>query len=167
MILIAAVDRNWSIGRRGELLVRIPLDQKRFQSVTMGGVVIMGRKTFESLPNPGYLPDRKNVVLTKDVTYKCKNAMVVHSVDECVAYIKTLEDAGVSPDRIFCIGGGQVYSLLLPYCDRAFITMIDYDYEADTHMPCLDELPDWTLEEESDEMTYFDLEFYFRTYVRT
>ena len=161
MKLIAAVDSNWSIGYHNELLVRIPNDQKWFQKVTTGKVVVMGRKTLESFPNGIPLKNRTNIVLTGDKSLKVKDAVLVHSVDEL------LEELGNYPSEdIYVIGGESVFEALLPYCDTAHITKIDYEYQADRHLPNLDKLPDWRVEEESEEQTYFDLEYTFVKYVR-
>ena len=81
MNLIAAVDQNWAIGNKNELLVRIPADQKFFRETTTGKVVVMGRKTLESFPNGLPLKNRTNIVLTHDHTYKVPGAVVVHDMD--------------------------------------------------------------------------------------
>ena len=161
MNIIAAVDSNWAIGYKNDLLVRIPNDQKWFQKVTTGKVVVMGRKTLESFPNGIPLKNRTNIVLTGDKSLKVKDAVLVHSVDEL------LEELGNYPSEdIYVIGGESVFDALLPYCDTAHITKIDYEYQADRHLPNLDKLPDWRVEEESEEQTYFDLEYTFVKYVR-
>ena len=82
MNLIAAVDKNWAIGKNNELLVRIPMDQKFFRETTTGKVVVMGRKTLESFPNGLPLKNRTNIVLTHNPNYKVNDAIVVHSLDE-------------------------------------------------------------------------------------
>ncbi|MCR5742939.1 MAG: dihydrofolate reductase [Lachnospiraceae bacterium] len=166
MRLIAAVDKNWGIGYKNELLVRIPMDQKQFQALTMGRVIIMGRKTFESLPGGVALRGRKNVVLTRDENFKAKDAYVVHSVDECLELIKTFKEKGYREDDIYVIGGQRIYEQFLPMCDTAIITEINYEYAADAYLDDLSKSPDWVMTDESDEMTYFDLEFYFRKYER-
>lgn len=161
MNIIAAVDSNWAIGYKNDLLVRIPNDQKWFQKVTTGKVVVMGRKTLESFPNGIPLKNRTNIVLTGDTSLKVKDALLVHSVDEL------LEELNNYPSEdIYVIGGESVFEALLPYCDTAHITKIDYEYQADRHLPNLDRLPEWQVEEESEEQTYFDLEYTFVKYVR-
>ena len=82
MKLIAAVDKNWAIGKNNQLLVRIPMDQKFFRETTTGKVVVMGRKTLESFPNSKPLKNRTNIVLTHNKDYKVEGAVVVHSLDE-------------------------------------------------------------------------------------
>ena len=161
MNIIAAVDSNWAIGYKNDLLVRIPNDQKWFQKVTTGKVVVMGRKTLESFPNGIPLKNRTNIVLTGDTSLKVKDALLVHSVDELLEELKNYPS-----EDIYVIGGESVFEALLPYCDTAHITKIDYEYQADRHLTNLDRLPEWQVEEESEEQTYFDLEYTFVKYVR-
>ncbi len=161
MNCIAAVDRGWSIGRGGSLLVSIPADMKFFREMTLGKTVIVGRRTLESFPQKKPLKGRKNIVLTRDPDYRCEGAVVVHSVEE------TLREAEKTPSEdVFVIGGESVYRALLPWCDTAYITRIDYRYDADTAFPNLDEDPEWSLSEEGEEQTSFDLEFRFCVYRR-
>ena len=82
MNLIVAVDKNWAIGNKGNLLVSIPADQKLFRQETTGKVVVMGRKTLESLPGGAALKGRTNVVLTRDLNYKKKDVVIMHSMEE-------------------------------------------------------------------------------------
>ena len=88
MNLIAAVDKNWAIGKNNQLLVRIPADQKFFRETTTGKVVVMGRKTLESFPNGLPLKNRTNIVLTRDKNYKVKDAIVLHSMDELMVELE-------------------------------------------------------------------------------
>ena len=159
MNVIAAVDKNWAIGNRNALLVKIPRDQKLFMEMTKGKVVVMGRTTLESLPQKQPLGNRINIVLSTDKNYKVKGATVVSSLEALFA-----ELGQYASDDIFVIGGESIYRQLLPYCDTAHITKIDYTYEADAHFPALDKLPEWELVADSDEQTYFDLEYYFLKY---
>ena len=161
MKLIAAVDSNWGIGRGNKLLVSIPEDMKFFRETTMGNVVVMGRKTLESFPNSKPLKNRVNIVLTRDNTYSVEGAIIIHSKEQLKE-----ELTKYNSDDIFVIGGESIYRLLLDDCQRAFVTYVDYSYDADTYFPNLDEMPDWKLAEESEEQTYYDIEFYFRTYTR-
>lgn len=161
MKLIAASDKNWGIGLKGKLLVSIPNDMKFFVSKTTGNVVVMGRKTLESFPNGLPLPNRVNIVLTSNKNYDGKGATVVSGVE------KLKEELAKYPNKdVFVIGGGSIYEQLLSECDEAFITKIDYAYDADTYLPNLDEDPDWEVIEESDEQTYFNLLYRFMTYRR-
>jgi len=159
MDLIVAVDNNWAIGNKGELLVSIPEDMKFFRQTTMGSVVVLGRKTLAGFPNGLPLKGRDNIILSTNMDYKVKDALVVHSKEELLEKLKIYEDR-----QIFVIGGGAVYEMLLPYCKYAHVTKINYSYQADTHFPNLDKLDNWKIVEESDEHTYFDLEYYFYKY---
>lgn len=159
MNLIAAVDENWAIGKNNQLLVRIPADQKFFREMTTGKVVVMGRKTLESFPNGQPLKNRTNIVLTHNKDYAVKDAVVVHSMDELHEELKKYDS-----DDVFVIGGEKIYEQLLDECDVAHITKIDFAYDADAYFPNLDEDPRWQITADSEEQTYFDLEFYFYKY---
>ena len=161
MKLIAAVDKNWAIGNKGQLLVSIPQDQKMFRDETMGKVIVMGRKTLESFPNGLPLKNRTNIVLTHDHTYKVPGAVVVHDMDELHEELKKYDS-----EDIYVIGGETIYRQLLDECDVAHITKIDYAYDADAYFPNLDERPEWKITADSEEQTYFDLEYYFYRYER-
>ena len=161
MQLIAAVDSNWAIGNKNQLLVQIPLDQKMFRQETFGKVVVMGRKTFESLPGQVALDGRTNIVLTKNPQYKARGAIVVHSLEELDKELQNFDT-----NQVYVIGGAMVYEELLERCTVAHITKIDYCYQADAYLTNLDESPDWQCTAESDEQTYFDLEYYFYRYER-
>lgn len=162
MNLIAAVDRNWAIGRNGKLLVSIPQDMVYFRQMTTGKVVIMGRKTLESFPKKKPLRNRaENIVITRQTDYQAEGATVVHSVEEALNAAARYDTRDV-----FVIGGGEVYRSLLPYCDTAYITKIDFAYDADTRLPDLDHDPEWEKVRATDELTYFDLVYEFDTYRR-
>ena len=161
MNIIVAADKNWGIGRNNELLVSIPADMKMFRQETTGKVVVMGRKTLESFPNGLPLKNRTNIVLTGNKNYKANGAIIVHTIEELLEEIKKYPS-----DEVYCIGGDSVYKQLLPYCDTAHVTKIDFAYEADSHFPNLDEMPEWKITAESEEQTYFDLEYTFVKYER-
>lgn len=161
MNLIAAVDKNWAIGCKNSLLVRIPADQKFFRETTTGKVVVMGRRTLESFPNGQPLKNRVNIVLTHEKNYRVSGAVVVHSLEELYE-----ELSGYPDGDVYVIGGETVYRELLPKCDTAYITKIDYEYEADAYFPNLDEADDWQVVQAGGEQTYFDLEYYFYQYGR-
>ena len=161
MNMIVAVDSNWAIGHKGKLLVSIPEDMQFFRRETTGKVVVMGRKTLESFPNGLPLKNRVNVVITKDKEYNVKDAIICHSIEEALEVLKQYND-----EDIYVIGGESVYRQFLPYCSLAHVTKINYSYDADTYFPNLDEMDEWTIEESSDERTYFDLEYEFVKYVK-
>ena len=154
MNIIVAVDKNWAIGKDNKLLVSIPADMKMFRQETTGKVVVMGRKTLESFPNGLPLKNRTNIVLTGNKDYNVKDAIIVHTVEELLEEIKKYPS-----EEVYCIGGDSVYKQLLPYCDTAHVTKIDFAYEADSYFPNLDEMPEWKVTAESDEQTYFDLDY--------
>ena len=159
MNLIAAVDKNWAIGKNNQLLVRIPADQKFFRETTTGKVVVMGRKTLESFPNGQPLKNRTNIVLTRNKDYAVKGAVAVHSMDELHDELKKYNS-----EDVFVIGGEKIYEQLLDECDVAHVTKIEFAYDADSYFPNLDENPDWEITGDSEEQTYFDLEYYFYRY---
>ena len=130
MNIIVAVDKNWAIGKDNKLLVSIPADMKMFRQETTGKVVVMGRKTLESFPNGLPLKNRTNIVLTGNKDYNVKDAIIVHTVEELLEEIKKYPS-----EEVYCIGGDSVYKQLLPYCDTAHVTKIDFAYEADSYFP--------------------------------
>lgn len=161
MILIAAADKNWGIGNNNSLLVHIPADQKFFRETTTGNVVIMGRRTLESLPGGRPLKDRENIVLSSTLSPDTPGITVVKDIESLLSGI------GKYPsDKVFCIGGAAVYKELLPYCDRALITRIDNVFEADAYLPDLDSSEEWELTDPGEEETYFDLIYHFTEYRR-
>lgn len=162
MNLIVAVDNNWAIGCRGGLLVRIPNDHKNFRNKTVGKVVVLGRKTLETFPQKMPLAGRTNIILSTDTGYKVKDADVVHSEEELLEELKKYND-----EEVYIIGGESVYNLMLPYCDTAYVTKIDHDYEADSYFPNLDLMGDWEIADEGEEQTYFDIAYQFTKYERT
>lgn len=145
MKLIVAVDKEWNIGNKGELLFRLPLDMKFFRTQTTGKVVVMGRKTLESFPNGKPLKNRVNIVLSRDKGYSVDGAEVVSDTDELAEKLKEY-----NTDDIYVLGGEAIYRLLLPMCDTAVITHVDaVASEADKKFP---ELGDgWKLEKIIDE----------------
>ena len=161
MNLIVAVDNNWAIGNKNELLIRIPNDMKHFREETTGKVVVLGRKTLETFPQGLPLKNRTNIILSKDKNYKVKDAIVVHSIKELLEELKNYPD-----ENIYIIGGDSVYRQMLPYCDVAHVTKIEHAYEADAFFTDLDVDPEWEITAESDEQTYFDIAYYFLKYER-
>lgn len=161
MNLIVAVDSNWAIGNKNELLIRIPNDHKHFREETLGKVVVLGRKTLETFPQGLPLAKRTNIILSKDKNYKVKDAIVVHSIEELLEELKNYAD-----EDIYIIGGDSVYRQMLPYCNVAHVTKIDHAYEADAYFPNLDEDEAWEITADSDEQTYFDIAYEFLKYER-
>lgn len=161
MNCIVAVDENWAIGYKNELLVRIPADQKFFRQETTGKVVVLGRKTLETFPQGRPLPNRTNIIVSTKQDYEVKDAIVVHSIEELLEELKKYDT-----NDVYIIGGDSVYKQMLPYCDTAHVTKIDRAYEADTYFPNLDEMEEWEITADSDEQVYFDLTYHFLKYER-
>jgi dihydrofolate reductase len=131
--IIAALGANSrAIGRENKLLWHIPEDMKRFKELTSGHPVIMGRKTWESLPEKFRpLPARVNIVVTRDLTYSTKGASLAGSLEEAIAKARSAEGAS----EIFIIGGGQLYAEALPFTDRLYLTLVEDDKEGDVLFP--------------------------------
>ena len=161
MNLIVNVDKNWAIGYHGKLLVNIPEDMKFFRSETTGKVVVLGRKTLAPFPGGLPLKNRTNIILTRNPEFTVKGAVVCHSVEEVLEELKNYPS-----EDVYIIGGDTIYRQFLPYCDVAHVTRTDHAYDADTWFPNLEEDPDWELTGQSEEKTYFDLEFTFCRYER-
>ncbi len=159
MIAIASADRRWGIGLKDQLLVRIPSDMKNFRNHTLNHVVVLGRKTLAGFPNGLPLAQRTNIILSRKKDFTVRGGITVSSKEELLR-----ELAKYPSDEIYIIGGGSVYEMMLPYCDTAIITRIDYVYEADTFFPDLDKHPDWELTEESEEETCFSIEYCYQIY---
>lgn len=161
MNVIVAVDKNWAIGYQNKLLISIPADMRFFREVTSNKVVIMGKNTLESFPGGQPLKNRVNIVIALEKDYKVKDATVVYSIEEALEEAKKYKS-----EDVFVIGGASIYRQMLPYCDVAHITKIDYAYQADTYFPNLDQMEDWHLAEETEEQTYYDLSYTFCRYER-
>ena len=153
--MIAAVGKNLELGKDNNLIWHFKDDMAFFKETTTGSSIIMGRKTFESLPK--VLPRRKNIIITKKEDYKAEGATVVHSISEALNEVES--------DTAFIIGGGDIYRQFLPKAEKLYLTEIEAECpDADAYFPNLDEKPEWQITGDSEEQTYFDLEFYFLRY---
>ena len=159
MDLIVAVDNKWGIGRNGGLLASIPTDMKYFKEHTTGKVVVMGRRTLESMPRKRGLPNRINYVLTTNPDYEAERCIVVNSEDELW---KELEQ--YDPDDVFLIGGAALYNRFYKMCDRLYVTKMDADLDADTFITCFDDDPDYEVVSESEPVTENGITFRFVVY---
>ena len=139
MELIVAVYDDWGIGKDGTQPIALSADRKFFRETTRGAMVIVGRKTLADFPGGRPLPNRVNVVLTKQ-DIALADVIICHSPEEAVAIAETAE-------RAMVIGGGSIYRQLLPYCDTAYITKVHALPESDTFFPNLDQDPQWKLEQ--------------------
>ena len=124
--LIAAMGGNRVIGNNNSMPWRLPKDLAYFKKLTLGNTVVMGRKTFESIGKP--LAGRKNIILTRDKGYTREGCLVVHSIEEALKEIKDEQES-------FIIGGGEIYSIFLPYANKLYITYIDHEFQGDTYFP--------------------------------
>lgn len=156
--IIVAVARNGVIGDRNRLIWHISEDLRRFKAITTGHPVIMGRKTYESLGRP--LPNRINVVITRQADYRAEGCVVARSLEEAVGRFDPAEE-------VFVIGGAQIYAEALPLADRFYLTRVEADYEGDTRFPEWDAAA-WTLrsEERRDRGEKFEHPFVFLDYIR-
>jgi len=150
MKMIVAVDDGWGIGYRNGLLVRIPEDMRYFRKLTMGNVVVMGRKTFDSLPNKQPLKGRRNIVLSRSK---------IDGVDCCNSVKELLSELKDESRDVFVIGGGEIYKLLFPYCDYAYVTKISGRYPCDTWVENLDKNGSWIKVSESFGGAYNGVEY--------
>ena len=165
MILIFAVDSNWNIGYDGDMLFKISEDLKRFRSLTEENIIIMGRKTFESLPDKKPLPNRINIVITRDKDYQVEGTTVVHSLEELLSLLKELNPNNEMENIV--IGGGNIAKQMMPYCNKAYITKIFKAFEnADTFIPNLDLENEWKIVKESEVYRQDDLHYKYVDYVR-
>lgn len=159
MILVMAVDAKWAIGYKGDMLTRIPEDLKRFKEMTMGGVLVMGRKTFDAT---GALPGREIIIMSRSLK-DVEGAHIAHDLDELKKMIKEK----FFDKKIFLVGGASIIDLLIDEADEAEITFIKKDFEPyDTVMRNLDEDEAFELVQTSEEHTYQDMKFEYRKYIR-
>ena len=159
---IVAVDENFGIGFNGDLLEHIPEDLKHFKELTSGHNVVMGRKTWDSLPKKP-LPNRHNLVITKDPSiYELTNEVWFYTLRQIEVLM--LKNKNVS---YFIIGGGQIYEKLLPICDKVYLTKIMVSHEnVDTYFPNIELMDNWKCIEQSEIKQYNDISYQFKTYSR-
>ena len=158
MNIIVAVNSDWGIGNDNTQSIVINEDRQYFKQVTNGGTVIVGRTTYEDFGAP--LPNRKNIVLTRDREFIADGAAIAHSIDEVLALI-----ADEDPGKVFVIGGGSIYEMFLPLCSAAYITKIRAAPLSNVFFPNLDELPNWVLESIGDELESGGVKYSFDIYI--
>lgn len=175
MNIIVAVDQEWGIGNKGDLLARVKEDLQNFARLTTGKTVILGSNTLATFPGGRVLKDRRNIVLNPDPSYAPDGAVVAHSLEDLFSKIEELKAAGLQSEDIFVIGGASMYRQLLPYCDKAYITEFLHTFEKDVWFPNLDEMPEWTLVSRSEPVTSLyrgpggttgEITFVFKDYVK-
>lgn len=133
IVIVAGIGaRTHAIGKDNKILFHVPEDLKRFKELTLGHPIIMGRKTFESivamLGKP--LPDRQNIVVTRDTNYKCEGVLVANTLADALNLAKSLK-----PKEIHIGGGGEIYKQILPLTDKLFLTLFDDDRAGDSFFP--------------------------------
>lgn len=160
MKAILSADKNWGIGKDGELLVRLPGDMKYFREKTLGKVIVMGRSTLESLPGGKPLAGRTNIVLSRNPDFEagCKTC----SSEETL--LQNLNE--LQGEDVFVIGGAQIYEALLPYCTSVYLTKIDAVFPADRHFLNLDEEDEWELAWEGEPVEEKGITYRFTEYKR-
>lgn len=150
IMLLAAVDANWGIGYQDQLLFHLKKDMEYFRTLTLQNIVVMGRKTFESLPAGRPLPERKNIVLTRQMGWGEAYAkgdedfIIFHSPDQVLAFVADQRE------DVYIIGGGEVYRQFLGCASRAYITKVKARKQADTFFPDLDQAAGWNRVYESE-----------------
>ncbi len=141
--LIVAIAADNVIGKNNKLIWHISDDLKRFKQITSGKKMIMGRKTFESLP--GVLPNREHIILTRDKNYTVDSNQVTIEYDFDSILKKYLN----SEDEVFIIGGAEIYKQFLPYCNKLYLTKINHSFDGDTYFPEIN-YADFNIEYESE-----------------
>jgi len=143
MKAIVSVENRWGIGLAGELFCKLPEDMKRFKNITTGNVVIMGRRTFDSLPNKEPLKDRVNIVLTRYTQLQPEstdNLLFYDSIYHLLSDLKFY-----SNKEIYIIGGQEIYGQFLPFCEEALVTRINASFCIDRFFPNLGIAKNWEL----------------------
>ena len=157
---IVAVDNNWGIGYQGQLLEYLPPDMKYFKDITSGSAVVMGRKTWDSLPKKP-LPNRLNIVISNKKNVISNKETIRMSLDDLLLIINDIQY------DLFIIGGGEIYKQLLPYCDRVYVTLIEKSHDnVDTYFLNLDKDPNWEIETCTELRDYNGIPYAFLVYER-
>ena len=139
IISILNCDKKYGIGKRNGLLFHLPLDMKYFRETTKGHVVVMGENTLLSFPSSKPLPNRTNIVLSKEKDHEYEGVINVHDFDEFIDMMKKYGEK----ETVFVIGGASIYAQTLPYVDMVYLTKVDADGEAEVFFPNLDENKDF------------------------
>ncbi len=138
MNLIVAVDREWGIGYKGDLLARVRADLMNFKNLTTGKTVVYGSNTLATFPGGKPLKNRRNIVMHPSPDFTVDGAITAHSIDELLEIIKDTDS-----DDVFIIGGASMYRQMLPYCDRAYVTKFEKVFDKDVSIPNLDLSDEW------------------------
>lgn len=122
--IIVATSKNRVIGNNNSLIWKLPADLKRFKQITTGNTIVMGRKTYESIGKP--LPNRRNIIITRDTNYLVDNCEIVNSIEEALMLCN---------NDCFIIGGGEIYKQSIDIADKIYLTLVQEDFEGDTYFP--------------------------------
>ena len=156
-------DQRWAFGRNGGLLFSLPTDLEHFHTLTRNGTVIMGPERLEFFTGGKPLPDRRNIVVTRDLQALPEGAEGVSTPEEALALA-----GGPDADNLWIIGGGSIYATLLSRCRKVYLTRVETRVkESDTYFPNLDKLPNWEVESCSEPMEEDNLKYRFFQYVNT
>lgn len=159
MNLISNVDLNWGIGKDGKLLVHIPEDMKYFKGLTLNKIIVMGRNTFNSLPNQSPLIDRLNIILTSDTKFHHPTIKTFNTLENLKNHLGQFNNSD-----IFIIGGESIYNIFFNYCSTAYITQIYHSFSPDRFMINLDIEPNWKLFSSSQLKEYKGIYYKFNIY---
>ena len=159
---IVVVDENWAIGNEGRLLVHLTGDLKYYKEKTAGKHIIVGRKTLETFPGAKPLPNRTNIVLTRDENYSKDGCMICHSVEEVMDFISAFD-----AESIFVAGGAEIYREFFDICDTFFVTKIYDKFKADRYFPDLDKEGGFEVQWESEMQEEKGVKYRFFKYVRS
>ena len=155
MNLIVAVSKDYAIGKDNHLLFNLPSDLKYFKEKTMGKVVVFGERTYYSLPRRP-LPGRTNIVLTNNLNFNEEGVIIVHSLNELLSEVKKYP-----PDDVYICGGASVYNLMLPFCQKAYVTKVQKIVPADTYITNIEQTLGWKITQKSKVFTENDIKFAF------
>lgn len=163
MNAIVVADQRWAIGHNGGLLFSLPTDMRRFRTLTTGGTVIMGHLTLNSFPEGKPLPDRRNIVITRQSDSLPEGVEAASSPEKALTLA-----GGTEAENLWIIGGGSIYAALLSRCARVYLTRVETRVqESDTFFPNLDKLPNWEVESAGELMEENGLKFRFIEYINT
>lgn len=138
MNAIVNVNPHWGIGKDGKLLVFVPADLRRFRDLTVGKTIVYGRKTLATFPEGKPLPDRENIILTKRKDFSAEGAIICHNIEELKSLLRDRYS-----ENVFVAGGESVYKLLVPFCEKAYVTFSYTELKADKYFPNLNNRENW------------------------
>lgn len=163
MNFIVAADLDYGIAKNGDLLARLPEDLRFFKEKTWGNVIVMGRKTLESLPKRKPLPQRTNLILTRDRNYRCEGAIVLCSKAEVLEWIR---ENHIPTEKVFISGGAEIYQLFMPDCTVGYLTRINHRFGADRFIENIGQSKEWVETDRSEIRRENGYEYEWITYHR-